>query len=82
MAITQLEWVEAAACRGSERSLFFPPDSSERKEARLEREQTAKRICTGCSVREECLDAALNRHESHGIWGGFNELERRLLARS
>ena len=41
----------------------------------------AKRICGGCEVREECLSAALERHESHGVWGGLNELERRSLIR-
>jgi Pyruvate/2-oxoacid:ferredoxin oxidoreductase delta subunit len=81
MAITPLSWAELASCRGSEGSLFFSPDTSERKEDRLEREQLAKRICKGCAVREECLDAALARHEPHGIWGGLNEAERRGLAR-
>jgi WhiB family redox-sensing transcriptional regulator len=42
----------------------------------------AKRICSGCTVRDECLHAALDRHESYGIWGGLNEFERRSLARS
>lgn len=82
MAITPLSWTLLAACRGSERSLFFPPDASERKEERLARELVAKRICAGCAVREECLEAALERHESHGVWGGMNELERRSLLRS
>ena len=82
MAITPLGWAELAACRGSERSLFFPPDASERKDERLERELVAKRICAGCAVREECLESALARHESHGVWGGLNELERRSLFRS
>lgn len=82
MAIAQLEWSEAAACRGSEGSLFFSPEASERKEERLERELVAKRICTGCAVREDCLNAALERHEPHGIWGGLNELERRGLLAS
>ena len=81
MAITPLSWAELASCRGSEGSLFFSPDTSERKEDRLEREQLAKRICKGCAVREECLEAALVRHEPHGIWGGLNEAERRGLAR-
>jgi WhiB family redox-sensing transcriptional regulator len=81
MAITPLEWTELASCRGSEGSLFFSPDTTERKEDRLEREQLAKKICATCAVRGECLEAALVRHEPHGIWGGLNETERRGLAR-
>ena len=81
MAIAPSGWTELAACRGSEGSLFFPPEASERKEERLERELVAKRICAGCAVREECLSSALDRNESHGVWGGLNEGERRVLLR-
>lgn len=82
MAIWSLDWSSAAACRGSEGSLFYSVDAAERKEDRLDREQLAKRICAGCDVREECLHAALERHESYGIWGGLNEFERRALTRT
>jgi WhiB family redox-sensing transcriptional regulator len=81
MAIFPLSWTESAACRGREGALFFPPETGERKEDRLEREQSAKRICQACAVRSECLSCALERHESHGIWGGMNEAERRGLLR-
>ena len=82
MAITPLDWTDAAACRNSEGALFYPADSSERKEDRLERELVAKRICASCGVRDECLEAALARHETYGIWGGLNEFERRGLLRT
>jgi WhiB family transcriptional regulator, redox-sensing transcriptional regulator len=82
MAITPLDWTDAAACRNSEGALFYPSDSAERKEDRLERELVAKRICASCGVREDCLEAALARHESYGIWGGLNEFERRGLLRT
>jgi WhiB family redox-sensing transcriptional regulator len=82
MAITPLDWTDAAACRDSEGALFYPSDSAERKEDRLERELIAKRICASCGVREECLEAALARHETYGIWGGLNEFERRGLLRT
>lgn len=82
MAILTYAWSNAAACRGSEGSLFYSADSAERKEDRMEREQLAKRICSGCAVREDCLHAALERHESYGIWGGLNEFERRALLRT
>jgi WhiB family redox-sensing transcriptional regulator len=82
MAVTSLAWTSVAACRGSEGSLFYSADTAERKEDRIEREQLAKRICAGCAVREECLRAAIERHESYGIWGGLNEFERRALTRA
>ena len=82
MAITPLDWTDAAACRNSEGALFYPADSAERKEDRLERELVAKRICASCGVREDCLEAALARHESYGIWGGLNEFERLGLLRT
>ncbi len=81
MALAPDDWSILAACRGGEGSLFFSPDTSERKEDRIEREQMAKRICAGCAVTTECLDAAIHRRETHGIWGGLNEIERRSLQR-
>lgn len=82
MAISPAPWTELSACRGSERALFFAPDASERKEQRLVRELSAKRICQACAVRDECLASALDQRESHGIWGGLNEIERRGLLSS
>ena len=81
MALAPDDWSLLAACRGGEVSLFFSPDTSERKEDRIERERMAKRICAGCAVTAECLDAAIERRETHGIWGGLNEIERRSLQR-
>ncbi|MGH2591364.1 MAG: WhiB family transcriptional regulator, partial [Actinomycetota bacterium] len=34
-----------------------------------------------CLVRDVCLEYALRIRESHGIWGGLNEFERRQLLR-
>jgi WhiB family transcriptional regulator, redox-sensing transcriptional regulator len=59
--------------------VFFPPPRFERKHERLAREADAKGICLGCDVREECLEYALSIREPHGIWGGLNENERKLL---
>jgi WhiB family redox-sensing transcriptional regulator len=81
MALAPDDWSLLAACRGGEGSIFFSPDTSERKEDRFERERMAKRICAGCAVTAECLDAAIERRETHGIWGGLNEIERRSLQR-
>jgi len=72
-------WQLRAACRGPQAVVFFPPTAFERKEEKLEREARAKDICTGCSVRLECLDYAISIREPHGIWGGANEVERKNL---
>lgn len=40
----------------------------------------AKRICSECSVVDECLNYALH-HESYGIWGGLTERERQTMRR-
>ena len=82
MSITAIEWTTDAACRGAYRDAFFPPNATERKDDRLERESVDKRICAGCAVREDCLEMALRNHEIHGIWGGLNEDERRSLIRA
>ncbi len=30
----------------------------------------AKELCADCPIRRECLSAALERGEPHGVWGG------------
>lgn len=74
-------WQWRGACRGEDSALFFPPPQLEEKEDRRAREDRAKAICGGCSVRVECLEYAIRIREPHGIWGGLNELERRVLIR-
>jgi WhiB family redox-sensing transcriptional regulator len=83
MAATTWEygWQWRAACRGQDAALFFPPGNLESKDERLVRERRAKSICAVCPVRLECLEYAVRIREPHGVWGGLNELERRLLIR-
>lgn len=59
--------------------VFFPPPHFERKEEKLERERRAKAICQMCSVKSSCLDYAIAIREQHGIWGGLNESERKVM---
>lgn len=59
--------------------MFFPPSTFERKEDKERREVSAKAICANCCVRGDCLDYAIRIRESHGIWGGLNEGERRVI---
>ena len=72
-------WQRRAACRGPESVLFFAPNLPEARPEREAREARAKAICGECPVRHECLDFALRIREPHGIWGGLNETERRML---
>lgn len=65
-------WHAHAACHGLT-GLFYPEAGSSATAA------TAKQVCAGCPVRVECGDAG-NR-ESHGIWGGMGEKERRKVRR-
>jgi WhiB family redox-sensing transcriptional regulator len=74
-------WQWQAMCRGEDASLFFAPNHFEPKEEKRARERKARAICGRCPVRMECLEYAIRIKETHGIWGGLNELERRLLVR-
>lgn len=38
----------------------------------IEKIKQVKSICSGCSVKMECLSLAVERNEQVGIWGGFN----------
>ncbi len=75
-------WQHRGACRGPHATVFFPPPQFERKHERAEREARAKEICSTCSVINDCLDYALEIREPHGIWGGRNETERRVILES
>ena len=74
-------WQWRAACRGEDPALFFAPNHFEPKEERQARERKAKAICAACPVRIDCLEYAVRIREPHGVWGGLNELERRILVR-
>lgn len=67
-------WMAHANCLGVDPGLFFP--------GRGEPTEPAKSVCTGCVVREPCLEYALAPPlQKHGIWGGMSERERRRLRR-
>ena len=69
-------WRAYAACRGSG-ALFYKTDLEEAPEHRIIK---AKAVCVRCPVRPQCAAYALALAEPHGIWGGFTERERELLA--
>lgn len=66
-------WEHKALCVG-DTNTFFP---KERPKASYERAiRKAKFICSKCPVQTECLNAALQRVEPVGIWGGKTPEER------
>lgn len=68
------DWQERALCAQTDPEAFFPEKGGSTREA--------KRICSGCEVRAECLEYALGHDERFGIWGGLSERERRRLRRA
>ena len=68
-----LAWQTDALCAQTDPEAFFPEKGGSTRDA--------KRICTSCDVRGECLEYALSNDERFGIWGGLSERERRKLKR-
>ena len=66
-------WRLSALCGETDPEAFFPEKGGSTRDA--------KRVCTGCEVRAECLEFALANDERFGIWGGLSERERRRLRR-
>jgi WhiB family transcriptional regulator, redox-sensing transcriptional regulator len=62
-------WRLDALCAETDPEAFFPEKGGSTREA--------KRVCSGCAVRAECLEYALESDERFGIWGGLSERERR-----
>ncbi len=73
-AEAELSWQERALCAQTDPESFFPEKGGSTREA--------KRVCTGCEVRSECLEYALAHDERFGIWGGLSERERRRLKKA
>jgi hypothetical protein len=72
-----LEWTEDAECGKrvyrDKADIFFSYKSQD--------EALARKICSACPVRKECLKFALENKEIWGVWGGRNEEEiRRTLS--
>ena len=72
-ADSALAWQADALCAQTDPEAFFPEKGGSTRDA--------KKICTTCEVRSECLEYALQNDERFGIWGGLSERERRKLRR-
>jgi len=72
-SIARMSWEEFAACATFDPEIFFGTTARD--------ERRAKGVCGTCSVRKECLVAALESGIDFGVWGGMNERERRTIRR-
>lgn len=66
------EWAAKARCLGADPEALFVQGAAQHK---------AKKICSGCPVRLQCLADALDNRTEFGVWGGMTERERRALLR-
>lgn len=67
----RLAWQRDSLCAQTDPEAFFPEKGGSTRDA--------KKVCTGCEVRENCLLYALENDVRFGIWGGLSERERRKL---
>ena len=61
------QWMEQAACVGTDPEAFFPPKGDSGA--------TARTVCAGCPVMDQCLQYATNNFFL-GIFAGTNERQR------
>lgn len=67
-----LAWQAAGLCRQVDPELFWPEQRGSADPAR--------RVCSACPVRVECLTYAVVNDERQGVWGGMSETERDVYA--
>jgi WhiB family redox-sensing transcriptional regulator len=65
-------------CRDEDPELFFPIGTARPALAQVE---PARAVCSGCPVRDDCLQWALSTGQAAGVWGGLTPDERRALRR-
>jgi WhiB family transcriptional regulator, redox-sensing transcriptional regulator len=58
-------------CMESDPELFFDRDNY----------RQARKLCSRCPVKSECLTVALANDEQFGVWGGLSPNERKGLKR-
>lgn len=67
-----------AACAGMDTELFFPLQ----EKGSGETVEMVKKICSGCEVRQDCLESAIANDNDWGVWGGMTPRERRIYKRN
>ena len=71
-----MTWVEQAACRGDDLSVWFARNRPQKQVTRI-----LARCMTECPVQEECLEYAMKHNIEFGVWGGMSRRQREILAR-
>jgi hypothetical protein len=78
---TRLEWEEKAACKGAPVEIFFPEINGDKTDNPW---LPARNYCAQCTVKKQCLDAALKYEQPvlmrFGMWGGQTPTERGVTA--
>jgi WhiB family redox-sensing transcriptional regulator len=64
-----VDWKDDAACRGMDGTIFFAGDNNHY-------DHRAIPTCQTCTVKERCLEFAINNNINYGIWGGMTPPER------
>jgi WhiB family redox-sensing transcriptional regulator len=68
------DW-DQAACNGLDTGIFFDHEDS-RGEKRAKSLAAARSICTTCTIRNACLNYAVDSAQAFGVWGGLTAAER------
>ncbi len=80
------EWREKMRCiNHPDPELFFPTTQVGYSRKDNPRIKEAKSFCNGCTVKIQCLQAAIDNGEESGVWGGelFEDerLRRKIFSR-
>lgn len=73
-SVLDTDWMAQGNCADKPPSLFFPSDGVG--------VEVAKRVCSDCPMRVQCLEYALDNRIDHGVWGGTSERERRRILKA
>lgn len=71
-SLKRREWMSRGNCRGLDPSIFISERGVD--------STSAKKVCVGCPVTDECLEYALEENED-GVWGATSERDRRKIRR-
>lgn len=67
-----MAWQSRGRCAEVDPDLFYPE---------IGNSYAPSRVCTGCEVRQQCLDWAVDTHQEFGIWGGLGRRARQRYRR-
>ena len=72
--LNERPWAVFSACREADPGIFFAGTRADEREALV--------VCSICTVKNDCLDFAIETRERFGVWGGTTERERKKLLRA